>query len=223
MKKQWSVGMLVFEQVDAFDFVGPSEILSHARYTAEEVGNMLLGREDKQSKPFLVHTISETGEIITASNGIRINPDFSIGNAPSFDILLIPGGFFSVIRKVAANQQLIQWVSDQMNRVELMTSVCSGTLVLAQAGLLQGKKATTNRKLLTFLQQSYPEIRVIENRKFVDDGRIITAQGPDAGLHLAFHLVKRLMGENAARMVADTLEYDGYDDKAKVDAADHLK
>ena len=211
MKKQWSVGMLVFDQVDAFDFVGPSEILSVARYSARDVQNMILGSVDEQPKPFLVYTVSETGGMVTASNGLRIMADYSIENAPQFDIALIPGGFQPVIRKLIANKRLIQWITDQMKTVELMTSVCTGALALAQAGLLNGKKATTNRKALDIIQKYFPEITVIRDQKFVDEGNIITAQGPDAGLHLSFHLIKRLMGEEAARMAADTIEYDGFE------------
>ncbi len=209
MQKQWSVGILVFDQVDAFDFVGPSEILSIARYTEEDVQNMLLGNEGDKQKPFLVHTVSETGEAVTASNGLYIMPDYSIANAPHFDILLIPGAFFTGIRNVMANQKLIQWIADRMQSVELMTSVCSGALALAQAGLLNGKKATTNRKALDFMQQSFREVTVIRDRKFVDEGNVITSQGPDAGIHLGFHLVKRLMGVAAGQMAANTLEFDG--------------
>jgi transcriptional regulator GlxA family with amidase domain len=211
MKKQWSVGILTFDQVDAFDYVGPSEILSVARYTAQDVENMILGREGETQKPFLVKTISETGEVVTASNGLRILPDYSIENAPHFDILLIPGGFFPVILKVMENKKLIQWIADRMDSVELITSVCSGALALAKAGLLNGKLATTNRKALDFLERFFPEVTVVRHRKFVDEGNVITSQGPDAGLHLTFHLIKRLMGQEAARMAAETLEYDGYE------------
>lgn len=209
MKKQWSVGILVFNQVDAFDFVGPSEILSIARYTTDEVQNMLLGKEGDKQKPFLVYTISETGEAVTASNGLRILPDYSIENAPHFDILLIPGAFFPDIKKVMANDKVIKWIHARMKNVELMTSVCSGALVLAQAGLLNGKKATTNRKALDFMQKIFPEVTVIRDCKFVDEGNVITSQGPDAGIYLAFHLIKRLMGVEASHIAADTLEFDG--------------
>lgn len=211
MKKQWSVGMLVFDQVDAFDFVGPSEILSVTRYSAQDVQNMIFGSADEQPKPFLVHTVSETGGMVTASNGLRIMADYSIENAPQFDIVLIPGGFQPIIRKLIANTRLIQWITDQMKTVELMTSVCTGAFTLAQAGLLNGKKATTNRKGLDSFRKYFPEVTVIQDQKFVDEGSIITAQGPDAGLHLAFHLVKRLLGEEVAFMTADTVEYDGYE------------
>lgn len=210
MKKQWSVGMLVYDQVDAFDYVGPSEILSIARYSAEEVKNMIFGLEGDEHKPFLVHLVSETGEIVTASNGHSIKADYSIDNAPQFDIVLIPGGFQPAIRNVMANPNLVNWITSQMKSVELMTSVCSGAFALAQAGLLNGKKATTNRKAFDLLQKRFPEITVVRDRKFVDEGNIITAQGPDAGLHLAFRIIKRLIGEESARMAADTLEYDGY-------------
>ncbi|MGD8190703.1 DJ-1/PfpI family protein [Brevibacillus ginsengisoli] len=208
MNKQWSVGILVFNQVDAFDFVGPAEILSLARYTREDVHNMLLGKEGDKQKPFVIQTVSETGEAVTASNGMHILPDYSLENAPHFDILLVPGGFFETIRKVMTNHNLIQWVTDRMQSVELIASVCSGTLVLAQAGILNGKNATTNRKLLDYLQQSFPEVTVVRDRKFVDDGNIITSQGPDAGIYLAFHLIKRLMGAEASQMAVDTLEAD---------------
>ena len=207
MSKQWSVGILVFNQVDAFDFVGPSEILSIARYTKEDVHKMMLGHGDTQEM-FVMRTVSETGEAVTASNGLRILPDCSIENAPHFDILLIPGAFFESIGKVMANEKIIAWISERMNGVELTTSVCSGALVLAQAGLLNERKATTNRKALDFLQRTFPEVTVIRDRKFVDEGNVITSQGPDAGIHLALHLVKRLMGDDASKMAAETLELD---------------
>ena len=74
MKKQWSVGMLVFDQVDAFDFVGPSEILSVARYSAQDVQNMILGSVDQQHKPFLVYTVSETGGMVTPATAFALWP-----------------------------------------------------------------------------------------------------------------------------------------------------
>lgn len=208
MQKQWTVGILVFDEVDAFDFVGPSEIFSITRCTQMQVNKMLIGSEEAGQSPFIVKTISETGHAVTASNGLRILPDYSVENSPPFDILLIPGAFLPAIRRLMKNKRLIQWISDRAQSVELVTSVCSGALALAQAGLLSGKKATTNRTALDYMEQLFSEVTVVRNVKFVDEGRIITAQGPDAGLHLAFHLVKRLLGGEVARMTAVTLEFD---------------
>ncbi|AIQ12343.1 DJ-1/PfpI family protein [Paenibacillus durus] len=209
MKKYWSIGILVFDGVDAFDFVGPAEIFSLVRLSKEDVLQMQLSLDQTARKPFDIKYVSENGAPVTASNNLIIQPDFSMDDAPSFDILIVPGGFIKPINRVMGSKKTIQWIINHSHEAQLVASVCTGALLLASAGILNGKKATTNRAALDFMEQKFPEITVVRDSKFVDQGNVITAQGPAAGLNLAFYLVKKLFGEEVARLTANTLEYDG--------------
>ncbi len=190
----WSVGILLFDDVEVLDFAGPFEVFS---VTARENG----------TKPFEVSTISQEGQMITARNGLRVQPDYSFKTAPKVDILIVPGGYGAREREVH-NDTLVNWIAAQMANVQLMTSVCTGAFLLGKAGLLQGKKATTHWASLERLQQEFPEIKVQQGVKFVDEGNIITSGGISAGINMSFHIVKRLLGPEIARQTAKRMEYD---------------
>ncbi|ABR47652.1 ThiJ/PfpI domain protein [Alkaliphilus metalliredigens QYMF] len=192
--KQWKVGILIFDDVEVLDFAGPFEVFS-----VTTIAN--------QMNPFHVSTISEKGNMITARNGLRVQPDYSFEDMPQLDILIIPGGLGAREREIH-NDTLIRWISNQIEKVELMTSVCTGALLLAKAGLLRGKKATTHWASLERLQREFPEIYVQHGVKFVDEGNIVTSGGISAGINMSFHIVKRLLGSEIARQTAKRMEYD---------------
>ncbi|WP_312092129.1 DJ-1/PfpI family protein [Niallia sp.] len=191
---QWKVGIFLFNDVEVLDFAGPFEVFS---VTTKEDG----------TKPFLVKTISENGQMIHARNGLKVLPDYSFDTMPKFDILIIPGGPGAREREVH-NENVIQWISQQMDVVELMTSVCTGALLLAKVGLLDGKKATTHWASLERLEKEYPQVSVVKNVKFVDEGKIITSGGISAGINMSFHIVKRLVGAEITKKTAKRMEYD---------------
>ncbi|EJR98056.1 DJ-1/PfpI family protein [Bacillus cereus] len=193
MMNKWSVGIFLFNEVEVLDFAGPFEVFSVT--------------EVNEEKPFTVYTVSENGEMITARNGLKVQPDYSIENLPPVDILIIPGGLGAREYEIK-NEIVIKWIRQQMKEVKLMTSVCTGVLLLAKAGLLEGLKATTHWASIEKFKNEFQNVEVIENVKFVDEGHIITSAGISAGINMAFHIVKNLLGVHVAEDTAKRMEYD---------------
>ncbi|SCY54115.1 DJ-1/PfpI family protein [Alkaliphilus peptidifermentans] len=192
--KQRNVGILIFDDVEVLDFAGPFEVFSVTTI-------------ENQINPFLVYTISENGNMITARNGLKVKPDYRFEDVPILDILIIPGGLGAREREIY-NDNLISWIKNQMEKVELITSVCTGALLLAKAGILNGKKATTHWASLNRLQSEFPDVYVQHGVKFVDEGKIVTSGGISAGIDMSFHIVKRLLGSEVARRTAKRMEYE---------------
>ncbi|MGG4443040.1 DJ-1/PfpI family protein [Brevibacillus fortis] len=193
--KQWRVGIFIFDDVEVLDFAGPLEVFS------------VTSMENDSHTPFLVKTVSEKGNMIQTLNGLKVQPDYSFDNMPVFDILIIPGGVGAREREVH-NEQVINWIREQMQQVELMASVCTGAFLLAKAGLLTGKKATTHWASLERLEKEFPEVIVQKGVKFIDEGNIVTSAGISAGINMSFHIIKRLVGAEVAEQTAKTMEYD---------------
>ncbi|MCQ6287456.1 MULTISPECIES: DJ-1/PfpI family protein [Bacillus cereus group] len=193
MMNKWSVGIFLFNEVEVLDFAGPFEVFSVT--------------EVNEEKPFTVYTVSENGEMITARNGLKVQPDYSIENLPPVDILIIPGGLGAREYEIK-NEIVIKWIRQQMKEVKLMTSVCTGALLLAKAGLLEGLKATTHWASIEKFKNEFQNVEVIENVNFVDEGHIITSAGISAGINMAFHIVKNLLGMYVAEDTAKQMEYD---------------
>ncbi|PRS08531.1 AraC family transcriptional regulator [Bacillus atrophaeus] len=198
MKGSWSVGILLFDDVEVLDFAGPFEVFSVTAVTDQ--------KGDKR-KPFSVKTISETGEPVKARNGLTVSPDYSIEQAPAFDILIVPGGPGARNTEIH-NDRLIDWIKERSASVELLLSVCTGALLLAKAGVLDGKKATTHWASYDRLEQEFPEVEVVREVKYTDGGHIVTSGGISAGINMSFHIVRRLLGEQAAKQTAKRMEYD---------------
>ena len=190
---KWSVGIFLFNEVEVLDFAGPFEVFSITKVHEE--------------KPFTVYTVSQNGEMITARNGLKVKPDYSIEDLPPVDILIIPGGKGARENEVK-NDIVINWVRQQMKEVKLMTSVCTGALLLAKAGLLEGLKATTHWASIQTFKKDFPNVEVMENVKFVDEGHIITSAGISARINMSFHIVKNLLGVEIAEETAKNMEYD---------------
>ncbi|MFD5259916.1 DJ-1/PfpI family protein [Bacillus wiedmannii] len=193
MINKWSVGIFLFNEVEVLDFAGPFEVFSVT--------------EVHEEKPFTVYTVSQNGEMITARNGLKVKPDYSIEDFPPVDILIIPGGK-GVRENEVKNDIIINWVCQQMKEVKLMASVCTGALLLAKAGLLEGLKATTHWASIQTFKKDYPNVEVMENVKFVDEGHIITSAGISAGINMSFHIVKNLLGVEITEETAKSMEYD---------------
>lgn len=130
-------------------------------------------------------------------------PDYTIADCPRPDILLIPGG---VVDVELGNAGLINWVADSSKSILVTASVCTGAFILAQAGLLSGRSATTHWEDIADLRSSFPDVRVIENERWVDEGRVITSAGIAAGIDMCLHLVARFAGESLAQATARQME-----------------
>lgn len=193
--RQWRVGILIFNDAEVLDFTGPFEVFSLA--TIPNDGE----------RPFVVNTVSETGGLIAARNGLKVQPDYGFDNAPMFDIVVVPGGYGAEEVEIH-NDRLISWIVSQSANAELMTSVCTGAFLLAKAGLLDGKKATTHWIDIDRFEKEFPHVRVLRNVKYVDQGFVMTSAGISAGINMSFHIVKKLLGEDVALATAKRMEYD---------------
>ena len=195
MERKVSVGIMVFNEVEVLDFAGPFEVLS------------LTTHQDSGSKPFAVHVISQTGELVHARNGLMVKPSYSFADAPALDILIIPGGYGAEEIEIR-NETVINWIKEQSKQVKLLASVCTGAFLLAEAELLDNKIATTHWMDIDRLEKEYPKITVQKGVKYVDEDTIITAAGISAGLDMSFHIVKRFAGAEIARATAKRMEYE---------------
>lgn len=186
------VAVLIFDDVETLDFAGPFEVFSVA------------GRADGQ-EPFVVYTVAESTGPVHARRNLSLNPRFSIRNCPPPDILVVPGGLGA--RREADNQSLIDWIGRTARRAEVVMSVCTGSILLGRAGLLDGLPATTHHLAYDRLRQAAPQAEVVTDRRFVDAGGVLTSCGIAGGLDLSLHVVARLLGREEALKTAAYMEY----------------
>lgn len=191
------VGILLFNDIEVLDYCGPFEVFSVARLDEE--------RRRQESSPFEVVLVAETMDVITTSGGMKVLPMASFANCPSLDILVVPGGMGT--RKEMLNETVLRFVSSQSTRCELVASVCTGSLILGKAGLLDGFRATTHWRSLDLLRQLFPDVQVDDTSHVVDEGRIMTSAGIAAGIDLTLKIVQRCFGETIARATARHMEY----------------
>jgi transcriptional regulator GlxA family with amidase domain len=149
--------------------------------------------------------VAEAAAAVTTAGGMRVIPDCLLADCPPLDILVVPGGWGT--RRQIDNKILIDWIAEQGRQVETLTSVCTGALLLAAAGLLNGRRATTHWRSLSWLRESFPAVTVEEQLHVVEDGNLITSAGISAGIDLALKVVARYCGEAVARATARHMEY----------------
>jgi transcriptional regulator GlxA family with amidase domain len=188
-----NVAILIFDEVEVLDFCGPFEVFS------------VTGRRDN-TNPFEVYTVAEKDAPVLARNQLSVNPRYTIDNCPKPDILLVPGGFGT--RREMNNQTLIDWIKKTATNCELVLSVCTGSLLLAKAGLLEGLSATTHFGAIDLLHEIAPNTTVQPDKRFIDNGRIIVSAGVSAGIDMSFYVVGKLLGKDVARETAYYIEYD---------------
>ncbi len=187
-----NVALLLFDEVEVLDFAGPFEVFA---VTDELAGHAV----------FNVYTVAENIGTIRARNGLKVIPDYSRENCPAPQVLIVPGGYGT--RALLHKPALLEWVRQRAGRAELVLSVCTGALVLGQAGLLDGLRATTHHECLDLLRTTAPRAEVVATERFVDEGRIVTAAGISAGIDASLHVVSRLIGAEAADRTARCMEY----------------
>lgn len=190
-----TVAIYVFDEIEVLDLGGPFEVFSVANRLAVK---------DGQSQPFNVVTVSRGAEIIQARGGYRYCPSHSFRNAPQADILVVPGG---VVDAECARADVIAWLRQAHDGAELTASVCTGAFLLAEAGLLSGLTVTTHWEDIDDLERGYPDLTVMRDRLWVDEGRIVTSGGISAGIDMSLHLVRRLQGQVLAERTAHQMEY----------------
>lgn len=191
------VGILVFGKVEVLDFCGPFQVLTAVRLDE--------ARRRQEPSPFDVFLVAERAEPVTANGGLRVIPDYTLTDCPPLDILIVPGGWG--VRQELHNEPLIAWIAERGRQVETLASVCTGAMLLGRAGLLDGKHATTHWGSLNWMRESFPNVTVEDQLRFVEDGYAITSAGISAGIDMALRLVARYFGEDIARATARHMEY----------------
>jgi putative intracellular protease/amidase len=182
--KTSTVAILLFDRVEIIDFAGPWEVFGGAGYQ--------------------VFTVAEKTEPAKAVYGQRILADYTFENSPRADVLLVPGGG---VGGAVSNANLIKWVQDSAKKSTYVMSVCTGAFILAKAGLLDGLSATTVRHAINNLSTAGRNITPVHDKRYVDNGKIITTAGLSSGIDGAFYLVSRMKGLGTAQETALGLEY----------------
>lgn len=191
------VGIVLFNDIEVLDFCGPFEVFSATRLNEEE--------RRTEPSPLEVSLIAEALFQITTTGGMKVMPHFSFENCPPIDILVVPGGWGT--RKELNNPVMLEWLRQRAAEVETLTSVCTGSMLLGFAGLLDGLHATTHWRSLDWMRDSFPEVIVEYDQHVVADGRVFTSAGISAGIDMALKVVARYYGEGIAKATAAHMEY----------------
>jgi transcriptional regulator GlxA family with amidase domain len=179
--------------VEELDAVGPWEVLASWTKFFPDDG-------------WSVSCLSKTGGSVTAAKGLVLGAHHAIADAPPLEVLVHPGGVGT--RPMLRDVEHLDWIRKQRATVPLLTSVCTGSLVYAAAGLLAGRPATTHWASLDLLKELEPTVEVRPDDRYVDDGDLITSSGVSAGIDMALHLVARLVSVERAREVRRYIQYD---------------
>jgi transcriptional regulator GlxA family with amidase domain len=186
-----TIGMLIFDDAEELDFVGPWEVFTMAAKTRDDIR---------------VVTIAERAGPVRCAKGMRVLPDHTLTDAPALDVVLVPGGMGT--RREVNNPVLIDWLRKIAPNLHWVTSVCTGALLLCEAGFARGKRVTTHWAFVEELRKRYPDVEVLGNVRYVRDDRLCTAAGVSAGIDLALWLTGQLWGVDTARNTQRAMEYD---------------
>lgn len=189
-----NVAILLFDDVEVLDFCGPFEVFS-----VTDAYNPV--------RPFNVYTVAEKTPIL-ARNALSVNPTYLLDDSscPEPDLIVVPGGRGT--RQAMHNERLLTWIRTHAQRAQLTLSVCTGALMLACAGLLDGLAATTHHSAIEELRAVAPNTTILSDQRIVDNGTVIVSAGISAGIDMALHVVARLHGIETARQTAAYMEYD---------------
>lgn len=193
------IGILVFDEMELLDMAGPYEVFT----TAARVHGR--GLPPGTAPAFQVSTIAASLAPVRARAGLAVQPDHTLASHPKLDVALVPGG---VVDALLTQPEVIDWIARQRTEAPVLAAVCTGSLLLAQAGVLDGLAATTHWEDLDALRALRPAVDVREDVRWVDQGAVVTSAGISAGMDMCLHLVRRLYGPELARRTARQMDYD---------------
>lgn len=185
-----NIGIYIYDDAEVLDFSGPFEVFSTANRLSGNAWN--------------VYLVSETGSLVTARGNFMIQPHYSISNHPAIDVLVIAGG---VHTEEIKKENVINWVSQISGSAKFAASVCTGCFLLAEAGLLDGLSATTHWEDIPDLKSRYPRLNVLENQRWVHNGKYVTSGGISAGIDMSLFVVSKLASVDLAWETAKQMEY----------------
>lgn len=184
-----TAGILIFEGFELLDVFGPAEAYGNAHLEGA----------------FKLSMVAERAGPVRSAQGPAALADYALNEAPPIDLILVPGGIGT--RREVDNPRLIEWLNQRAAAAILVTSVCTGAALLARAGVLDGKRATTNKRAFAWVASQSSEVNWIRQARWVEDGKFATSSGVSAGIDMALALIARLKDQAAAERVATAMEY----------------
>ena len=184
------VGILLYPDAEELDWAGPFEVFGMAA----------------MGKDLAVKTIAQTQDPVVCAKGLRVLPDYDFASAPPLDVVVVPGGQGS--RVEMDNPVLVDWLAAAAEPCTWVTSVCTGSVLLCRAGLAQGCEITTHWGYIETLRELAPDSKVLEDVRYVRDGRVVTSAGVSAGIDMSLWLVGEIYGADHARLTRKWMQYD---------------
>ena len=184
-------GLLIFDGAEELDFAGPWEVFTASSMLRDDADTAVL--------------IAERTGPVRCNKGMRVLPDHMLDDHPALDVLLVPGG--QGTRREVSNPVLIEWIRQVAASVTWVTSVCTGALLLHEAGPARGRRVATHHAFEDALQ-ARGDVTVVRDARYVVDGNLVTSQGVSAGLDMALWLTGRIHGREHARAVRRYIQYE---------------
>ena len=182
-----TIGVVLFEGFELLDVFGPLEMFGLA------------------AEHFEIRLISQTGEVVASRQGPKSVCDDSFQSAPAIDVLLVPGGIGT--RREVNNSVLLDWIKERSEQAELVASVCTGSALLAKAGVLDGVRATTNKLAFAWAASQSTKVQWQQQARWVEDGKVFSSSGVSAGIDMALAVIAKLVSQRAAEQAANFAEY----------------
>lgn len=187
-----TIGVLLFPGFEMLDACGPMEIW----------GNL--------EKQLTLITVAKSAGPITTAQGVAVVAQKSLADCPKLDLLLVPGGFGAM--RALKDAETLAWLRERSSQAEITMSVCNGASILAAAGLLDGRPATTNKAYWKLATKPGPKVNWVPLARWVDDGNVVTSSGVSAGIDMTLHVVERLYGLETAEHMANEIEHEWHRD-----------
>jgi transcriptional regulator GlxA family with amidase domain len=187
-----TLGALLYEDFELLDLFGPLEMFGNMQGAVQ------------------VRTVADRQGLVRSAQGPRVHADHGLEDCPPLDLLLVPGGIGT--RAQVDDVRLIDWLRGRSGELEVAMTVCTGSALLAAAGLLDGRRATTNKMFFAWPETTWPAVRWVREARWVEDGKFWTSSGVAAGIDMALAVVSRLAGQQTADFLATATEYDWHRD-----------
>ena len=192
MGEQLTLGVVLFEEFETLDVMGPVEMFGMHQET------------------FKIVTVAENSGPVRSTHGPATIADYAFSDGTNYDLLLVPGG--PGTRREVDNKPLLEWLEETSQHVRYLTSVCTGSALLARAGILDGRNATSNKMSFEWVSEFGPQVHWVRQARWVEDGNIFTSSGVSAGMDMSLALISQILGEKAAKDAALWAEYSWHTD-----------
>jgi transcriptional regulator GlxA family with amidase domain len=187
-----TLGVMLYPDFELLDNFGPMEMF----------GNM-------QGAVEMVTVASESG-LVQSAQKTRVHADHGLDDCPKLDMILVPGGMGT--RAAVDDARLVDWLRRRSQEAEYVMTVCTGSALLAQTGLIDGRRATTNKAFFTWPETTWPKVKWVREARWVEDGKFWTSSGVSAGMDMALAVIARIAGQEMADLLATGTEYEWHRD-----------